>query len=257
MSNDWQAIFLTIKLATLTTTILMIVGTPIAWWLARTSHWLKQPIASVVALPIVLPPTVLGFYLLVLMGPNGPVGKFTQMLGLGTLPFTLTGLVVASVVYSLPFLVQPLQNAFEALVDWVENGKAPEMIPAQTKTRGGEVTRSRPLCPYPQTAICNGSGSTDDAGNFHCNGNLETPEIVCRDVLVKYKEKASGSPDYSGTGVNQRMCKKRNQPIHRIDNSRTHYYEPHLRKFRRGAGPSLSAAFFNIDRIQICPGSLS
>lgn len=117
MSNDWQAIFLTIKLATLTTTILMIVGTPIAWWLARTSHWLKQPIASVVALPIVLPPTVLGFYLLVLMGPNGPVGKFTQMLGLGTLPFTLTGLVVASVVYSLPFLVQPLQNAFEAMGD--------------------------------------------------------------------------------------------------------------------------------------------
>jgi hypothetical protein len=101
-----------------------------------------------------------------------------------------------------------LQNAFEALVDWVENGKAPEMIPAQTKTRGGEVTRSRPLCPYPQTAICNGSGSTDDAGNFHCNGNLETPEIVCRDVLVKYKEEASGSLDYSGTGVNQRMCAK-------------------------------------------------
>ena len=117
MSSDWQAVFLTIKLATLTTIILMIVGTPIAWWLARTKHWLKQPIASVVALPIVLPPTVLGFYLLILMGPNGPVGEFTQALGLGTLPFTFTGLVVASVSYSLPFLVQPLQNAFEAMGD--------------------------------------------------------------------------------------------------------------------------------------------
>jgi hypothetical protein len=100
------------------------------------------------------------------------------------------------------------QNAFEALVDWVEKGKAPETILAQTKNRSGEVARSRPLCPYPQTAIYNGSGSTDDAGNFHCGGNLENPEVVCRDVLVKYKEEASGPPDYSGTGVNQGMCGK-------------------------------------------------
>lgn len=117
MITDWQAIFLTIKLAALTTLILMVVGTPIAWWLARTTHWLKQPIASVVALPLVLPPTVLGFYLLLLMGPNGPVGEFTQALGLGTLPFTFAGLVAASVCYSLPFAVQPLQNAFEGLGD--------------------------------------------------------------------------------------------------------------------------------------------
>jgi molybdate transport system permease protein len=115
MADDWQAVLITVKLAALTTLALMVVGTPIAWWLARTRHWLKKPIASVVALPLVLPPTVLGFYLLVLMGPNGPVGQFTQLLGLGTLPFTFTGLVVASVCYSLPFVVQPLQNAFEAL----------------------------------------------------------------------------------------------------------------------------------------------
>ncbi len=115
--SDWQAALITLKLAGLTTVILMLVGTPIAWWLARTRHWLKQPIASVVALPLVLPPTVLGFYLLILLGPNGPVGELTQMLGLGTLPFTFTGLVVASVIYSLPFAVQPLQNAFESMGD--------------------------------------------------------------------------------------------------------------------------------------------
>lgn len=117
MEFDWQPVWLTLKLAGLTTLILMIVGTPIAWWLARTKHWLKQPIASVVALPLVLPPTVLGFYLLLLLGPQGPVGQMTQALGLGTLPFTFAGLVVASVFYSLPFVVQPLQNAFEALGD--------------------------------------------------------------------------------------------------------------------------------------------
>jgi len=115
MTDDWQAVIITVKLAALTTLALMIVGIPIVWWLARTRHWLKKPIASLVALPLVLPPTVLGFYLLILMGPNGPVGQFTQLLGLGTLPFTFAGLVVASVCYSLPFVVQPLQNAFEAL----------------------------------------------------------------------------------------------------------------------------------------------
>jgi molybdate transport system permease protein len=115
MSFDWQPVILTLKLASVTTVTLMFVATPIAWWLARTGHWLKQPLASVVALPLVLPPTVLGFYLLVLLGPNGPVGQLTEQLGLGTLPFTFAGLVVASVIYSLPFAVQPVQNAFEAL----------------------------------------------------------------------------------------------------------------------------------------------
>ncbi|WP_303291702.1 molybdate ABC transporter permease subunit [Marinobacter sp. SS5-14b] len=112
MSPEWQTIWLTLKLAGATTVLLLLVGTPIAWWLARTQHWLRQPIAAIVALPLVLPPTVLGFYLLILMGPDGMVGQLTQNLGLGLLPFTFEGLVVASVIYSLPFTVQPLQNAF-------------------------------------------------------------------------------------------------------------------------------------------------
>jgi molybdate transport system permease protein len=112
---DYAAIRLTLKLATVTTVILLVVGTPIAWWLARTRSRWKGVVGAVVALPLVLPPTVLGFYLLITMGPHGPVGKLTQSLGLGTLPFTFPGLVVASVFYSLPFVVQPVQNAFEAV----------------------------------------------------------------------------------------------------------------------------------------------
>jgi len=109
------AVLLTLKLAGITTLLLLVIGTPIAWWLARTQSRLKGPIGAVVALPLVLPPSVLGFYLLVAMGPNGPVGQLTQSLGLGTLPFTFAGLVVGSVFYSMPFVVQPLQNAFEAI----------------------------------------------------------------------------------------------------------------------------------------------
>ena len=109
------AIWLTFKLASLTTLVLLLIGTPIAWWLARTTSRMKGLIGAVVALPLVLPPTVLGFYLLVAMGPNGFIGQFTQSLGLGTLPFTFAGLVVGSVFYSLPFVVQLLQNAFEAI----------------------------------------------------------------------------------------------------------------------------------------------
>jgi molybdate transport system permease protein len=112
---DFAAIWLTLELATLTTLILLLVGTPIAWWLARTGSRLKGSIGAIVALPLVLPPTVIGFYLLVAMGPNGYVGQFTKSIGLGTLPFTFAGLVVGSVFYSLPFVVQPLQNAFEAI----------------------------------------------------------------------------------------------------------------------------------------------
>jgi molybdate transport system permease protein len=115
--SDWGAIWLTLKLATVTTGLLLLIGTPIAWRLARTRAWWKGPVAAVVALPLVLPPTVLGFYLLVALGPNGPVGQLTQSLGLGVLPFTFWGLVVASVFYSMPFVVQPLQNAFEAIGD--------------------------------------------------------------------------------------------------------------------------------------------
>ncbi len=110
-----QAITVTLKLSAVVTLILLLVGTPIAWWLARTSSFLKAPVSAIVALPIVLPPTVLGFYLLLAMGPNGPIGKLTAALGIGQLPFTFSGLVIASVFYSLPFMVQPLQNAFEAI----------------------------------------------------------------------------------------------------------------------------------------------
>lgn len=114
-ADDISAIVLSIKLAGLTMALLLLIGTPIAWWLARTASPLKGPIGALVSMPLVLPPTVLGFYLLVLMGPNGPVGHLTEFLGLGRLPFTFAGLVVASVLYSLPFAVQPAQTAFESI----------------------------------------------------------------------------------------------------------------------------------------------
>jgi len=112
---DLSAIKLTLKLASLTTCLLLMIGTPIAWWLARTRSRLKGMVGAVVALPLVLPPTVLGFYLLVVMGPQGPIGHLTQALGLGLLPFTFPGLLLASVLYTMPFVVQPVQNAFEAI----------------------------------------------------------------------------------------------------------------------------------------------
>lgn len=113
--SDLAAIALTAKLAGLTTVLLLIIGTPIAWWLARSRSRLKSVVGAIVTLPLVLPPAVLGFYLLVLMGPQGPVGQLTQSLGLGLLPFTFAGLVVASVIYSMPFVIQPLQQAFSAM----------------------------------------------------------------------------------------------------------------------------------------------
>ena len=112
---DLGAIVLTLKLAALTTLILLLLGTPLAWWLARTRSAWKGPVGALVALPLVLPPTVLGFYFLVAMGPSGPIGAFTQWLGVGLLPFSFAGLVIGSVVYSMPFVVQPIQNAFEAM----------------------------------------------------------------------------------------------------------------------------------------------
>jgi len=112
---DWQALWLTLKLASVVTVILLLIGTPLAWWLARGKGWWKAPLDAVVALPLVLPPSVLGFYLLVAMGPDGPLGQLAAALGLPPLVFTFEGLVIASVMYSLPFMVQPLQNAFEAI----------------------------------------------------------------------------------------------------------------------------------------------
>ena len=113
--DDWSAIRLTLELASIVTLLLLIIGTPLAWWLARSSSRWRGAVGAVVSLPIVLPPTVLGFYLLVAMGPQGPVGQLTEALGLGRLPFTFAGLVVASLIYSLPFVVQPIQNAFMAM----------------------------------------------------------------------------------------------------------------------------------------------
>jgi molybdate transport system permease protein len=113
----WTSIRLTIRLATVTTIILLIVGTPIAWWLARTQAWWKEAVAAVVAMPLVLPPTVLGFYLLLALGPDGPGGLIAGLWGARTLAFTFEGLVIGSVVYSMPFVVQPIRNAFEAMGD--------------------------------------------------------------------------------------------------------------------------------------------
>lgn len=112
---DFAALWLTIRLAGTVTLALLLLGTPLAWWLARTRSWWKRPVTAVVALPLVLPPTVLGFYLLLAFGPFGPIGQAMHALGLDLLPFTFEGLVVASMVYSLPFVIQPLTNAFEAV----------------------------------------------------------------------------------------------------------------------------------------------
>jgi len=113
--HDLAALWVTLKLAAVSTIILLIIGTPLAWWLAR-SHWrFKFLIEAIVALPLVLPPTVLGFYLLIALGPHGPIGGLMQALGGQPLAFTFSGLVIGSVFYSMPFVVQPLQNAFSAI----------------------------------------------------------------------------------------------------------------------------------------------
>jgi molybdate transport system permease protein len=114
LAELWSPIRLTLALATITTVILLVVGTPVAWWLARSKSLWKEAVAAVVALPLVLPPTVLGFYLLIAMGPDGPGGWIGSIFGLRTLAFTFAGLVVGSVIYSMPFVVQPIRNAFEA-----------------------------------------------------------------------------------------------------------------------------------------------
>jgi len=111
----WQAIALTLQLASLTTIILLIIATPLAWWLAQTQSKWRSPIAALVTIPLVLPPPVLGFYILVLLGPEGWIGILTQQLGIGLLSFSFTGLLIGSIIFSLPFAVQPIQYAFEAI----------------------------------------------------------------------------------------------------------------------------------------------
>jgi len=124
-----QAIWLTVELATLTTIILLVIATPVAWWLSCTSSRWRAPIGALVTLPLVLPPSVLGFYLLVAMGPDGPLGRLTLSLGWGTLSFTFTGLLVGSIIFSLPFAVQPIQHAFEAV------GQRPMEVAATLRAR--------------------------------------------------------------------------------------------------------------------------
>lgn len=125
----WQAIVLTLELAAVTTAILLVVATPLAWWLSQTTSRWRAPIGAMVMLPLVLPPTVLGFYLLVLMGPAGWLGKLTEWLGIGLLSFTFSGLVIGSVIFSLPFAVQPIQYAFESI------GKRPLEAAATLRAR--------------------------------------------------------------------------------------------------------------------------
>ncbi|WP_147653925.1 molybdate ABC transporter permease subunit [Vulcaniibacterium gelatinicum] len=114
-AGDWQALWLTARLAATVTALLLVLGTPLAWWLARSRSLWKGPVAALVALPLVLPPTVIGFYLLLAMGPQGPLGHLATLSGLAPLAFSFPGLVLASVVYSLPFTVQPLQAAFDGI----------------------------------------------------------------------------------------------------------------------------------------------
>lgn len=113
--GDLSAVWITAKLAAVSTLVLLVLGTPLAWWLVRTRRRWKILVEALVALPLVLPPTVLGFYLLVALGPRGPVGRLLEALGGASLAFTFTGLVIGSVIYSLPFVVQPLQGAFAAV----------------------------------------------------------------------------------------------------------------------------------------------
>jgi molybdate transport system permease protein len=117
LAQLWSPIRLTIELAFITTILLLIVGTPVAWWLARSKARWKEAVATIVAMPLVLPPSVLGFYLLLMLGPNGPGGAIAGLYGARTLAFTFTGLVIGSVLYSMPFVVQPIRNAFEAFGD--------------------------------------------------------------------------------------------------------------------------------------------
>ena len=115
LAEIWSPIALTASLAAVTTVLLLLIGTPIAWWLARTEARLREPVAALVALPLVLPPTVIGFYLLIALGPNGPGGWLASLWGARTLAFSFWGLVLGSIAYSLPFMVQPIRVALEAV----------------------------------------------------------------------------------------------------------------------------------------------
>ena len=147
---DWQAVWLTVRLAAVTAAILLAAGIPIAYWLAFSSRRWKGLVEALVALPLILPPTVLGFYLLVAMGPAGPLGRLTELLGIGLLPFTFEGLVVASVLYSLPFAVQPMTVAFAS----VDRGL---IETAWTLGRSGPATFARVILPLSLGGVVTGT----------------------------------------------------------------------------------------------------
>ena len=125
----WSAIQLTLQLSTLTTLCLLLLATPLAWWLSQTRSRWRAPVSALVTLPLVLPPTVLGFYLLVILGPEGPLGRLTEALGWGLLSFSFPGLLLGSVIYSLPFAVQPIARAFESM------GRRPLEVAATLRAR--------------------------------------------------------------------------------------------------------------------------
>jgi molybdate transport system permease protein len=127
--DAWQAIGLTLQLATATTVVLLLIATPLAWWLSQTKSSLRAPIGALVTLPLVLPPTVLGFYILIVLGPEGLIGEITQALGLGLMSFSFSGLLIGSIIFSLPFAVQPIQYAFEAI------GRRPMEVAATLRAR--------------------------------------------------------------------------------------------------------------------------
>ncbi len=187
MESIWPALLVTLKLASLTTVILLVIGTPLAWWLARSRSSWKTPLSAVVALPMVLPPSVLGFYLLIAMGPSGFLGQFTSALGLGSLAFTFWGLLLASVLYSLPFVVQPLQAGFAALDPIVQDVAA--TLRASPLDRFFTVVM--PVCrPSFLTAIVMGFAHT--VGEFGVilmvGGNIEGETRVLSVLLYDHVE---------------------------------------------------------------------
>lgn len=187
LGDNATTILLTIKLASIVTVCLLLISTPLAWWLAQTRHKFSTLIETIVALPIVLPPSVIGFYLLVAMGPSGPIGQFTQSLGLGTLPFTFSGLVLASIIYSLPFVVQPIQLAFQNI--------DPRYLEAGATLRAGPIDRFFSIAlPLAKPGLLTGAilGFAHTVGEFGIvlmiGGNIPAETRVVSVQIYEYVE---------------------------------------------------------------------
>lgn len=194
--SDFTAVLLTLKLATVTTILLLVIGTPLAWWLTHSKSWLRKPIGALVSLPLILPPTVLGFYLLVFMGPNGPLGKFTSLLGVGSFAFTFSGLVIGSLIYSFPFVVQPMQNAFQVI------GRGP--LEAAAALRSGPIHRFfHVVLPMAKKGLISASilGFAHTVGEFGVvlmiGGNIPNQTRVLSIAIFEHVE----SIDYQSAGT--------------------------------------------------------